>query len=80
MLTWECTIEDELEIKKEEGIEEGLKEGIRKGLKEGLQEGIKEGLVIAAIKFIEKGMSLQDVADTLKLTDSQISELKIAIS
>ena len=56
MLTWECTIEDELEIKKEEGKEEGLLE--------------------AATRLLEKGMSFQDVTDTLRLSDSLIVQLK----
>ena len=62
MLSWECTIEDELEIKKEEGLE----------------EGIERGLLEAATRLLEKGMSFQDVTDTLKLSDSLIMKLKNA--
>jgi len=60
MLTWECTFEDELEVRYEEGDENGF--------------------LRAAKKLLNKGMSLQDVINMLELSDSQISELKIAIS
>ena len=47
---------------------------------EGREEGIEKGFLEAAIRFIEKGLSLQDVAETLKLTDSQIAQVREAMA
>ena len=47
---------------------------------EGREEGMEKGFLEAAIRFIEKGFSLQDVADTLKLTDSQIAQVRKAMA
>jgi len=52
MLAWECTIEDEMAIKKEEGLLEGAK------------------------RMLSKGKSIQEVAESLDLTDMQVAELK----
>ena len=51
-------------------------EGQEIGREKGREEGMEKGFLEAAVRFIEKGFSLQDVADTLKLTDSQITQLK----
>ena len=67
MLAWECTYEDELAIKKEEGIEEGI------------EKGKEEGYLEAATNFLQSGFSFQDVARILKLSETQIRDLKARI-
>jgi len=62
MLAWECTIEDEMDIRTEQAMEIGMEKGI----------------IAAALKFLAKGMNLQDVIDTLELTDEHIEQLKLA--
>ena len=49
------------------------------GKVEGKAEGRAEGIFEAAKKFLEKGMSLKEVAETLNLADSQISQLEEAM-
>ena len=49
------------------------------GRDEGRSEGRSEGIFDAAIKFLKKGMSLEDVVETLELNDSQIKQLEGAV-
>ena len=72
MLSWEVTYEEIMEARAEDAMEKGLE----KGMEKGMEKGLESGLLTAAMKFIEKGMSLQDVAGTLNLTESQIIKLK----
>jgi len=64
---------------KAEGKVEGRAEGKVEGKVEGRAEGKELGFLEAAMKFIEKGFSLQDVAEILTLSESQIGQLKKAI-
>ena len=57
-----------------------VQETRRVAREEGREEGIEKGFLEAAIRFIEKGIPLQDVADTLKLTDSQITQVRQALA
>ena len=79
MFSWECTLEEEMEIKQEEAFEDGFEEGCEVGREEGHKEGHKEGVLESAKKLIKKGMLFQDVVDLLDLSDFQTEELKRAI-
>ena len=58
-----------------EGIrEEGFAEGKLEGIEEGREEGREEGLFIAAKKMIEKGMSIDIVAESLEIPKEAIEK------
>ena len=69
-------VQETRRLAREEGKAEGKVEGIMEGKAEGKAEGLMEGLLEAATRFLKKGMSLQDVADTLELTDAQKGQLE----
>ncbi len=77
-------IQDALEYAKEKaaeagrkkGLEEGLEEGREKGLEEGREEGREEEKNNIAKKCLQKGISLEDIAELTGLTKEQINRLK----
>ena len=42
----------------------------------GREEGLEEGLLIAAARMLESGMSLQQIASILRLTDEQLKDVE----
>jgi len=60
MLAREYSFEEELEARLEEGMEKGMEKGV----------------VESAIKFLKKGMSLSEVAETLELSDDLVRQLE----
>ena len=79
MLMYEISYEDEMAIKVEEAREDAWGEALKVGMQTGRQEGKHEGMIMAAMRFVESGMTLQDVANTLQLSDALIDELKKSI-
>ena len=72
MFDWGITIEEEMEIRVEEAIEAGMEMGRKKGIEQGYLE--------AAISLIQSGTSFQDVVRVLKLSDTQIQNLKDGVA
>lgn len=59
-----------------EGIKEGMREGMEKGMEKGIEKGIEKGVqqtLLAQIrKKLEKGKSLEQIADELEETEDVI--------
>ncbi len=70
-MTWQQTIDDE----KEDAYEEGRAEGISVGRAEGLAEGASQKAVEAARNLFANGASIELIAKSLKMTESEIREL-----
>ena len=45
-------------------------------LEEGREEGLERGLLIAAVKLIKRGMTLQEITSVLELTEAQVEVLQ----
>ena len=61
-------IEDALQ----EGYAKGLNEGLAEGMMKGREEGKHIGTVDAARKMLASGMSLEQVADILQMTATEL--------
>ena len=68
-------IEDALQEGYAKGLNEGLAEGMMKGREEGREEGKHIGTVDAARKMLASGMSLEQVADILQMTATELEAL-----
>jgi len=64
-----------LKIGKAKGIEIGKAKGIEIGKAEGKAEGEYEKAVAIAKNLLKKGMSIEDISDTIGLCQQQIKEL-----
>ncbi|EIJ41789.1 hypothetical protein BegalDRAFT_0881 [Beggiatoa alba B18LD] len=62
------------EVKREER-KEGFEEGVVRGLQQGLQEGEKRKAVETALKLLEKGFHVEDVAEITGLMLSDVKAL-----
>ena len=68
MLTYQYSLEEELEVLREESLEEGHEKGRIEGLEEGLEKGRVEGQVKAAINVIKTWkVSLGDAMEAVEL-------------
>ena len=89
-MTWEMTLqeryEDGVEAGRKAGLEEGVEigrqEGIASGRREGRDQGIEEKLCSQIQKKLEKGKSLEQIADECEETEERILQLmeKLKIS
>ena len=59
MMSWDITLEEEIEVK------------VRVSRELGREEGEERGLLKSALKLLNKGKSIQEVSNDLELTDSQ---------
>ena len=57
------------------GYDEGLEEGLEKGREEGREEGMEKGKEEVLRKFLDKGFSPEDIADTLGTSVDEIRKL-----
>ncbi len=83
-MTWQQTIDEEVEIAREEAIKEGLQqgreEGLRQGLEQGMQQGLQKGLEQGLEQGLQKGLQQKtsEVARNLLtmriLTEEQIAQ------
>ncbi|NCX95400.1 MAG: Rpn family recombination-promoting nuclease/putative transposase [Chitinophagia bacterium] len=69
-------IEKGLQMGKAEGLQEGEKIGIEKGKAEGLQEGEKIGKLLAAKAMLKLGISINEIAVELGLSEAEISGIE----
>ena len=58
-----------------EMIEDALQEGYAKGLDEGLAKGKHKGTSDAARKMVDSGMSKEQVAEILQMTENELEAL-----
>jgi predicted transposase/invertase (TIGR01784 family) len=72
VLSWE-------RIAKKEGKKEGIIEGKREGVIEGTKKGKVEALHSVAAKLLEKGISIDIIAETTDLPKKEIEELAAKI-
>ncbi|MBP1990318.1 Rpn family recombination-promoting nuclease/putative transposase [Paenibacillus eucommiae] len=59
----------------EEGIERGIEQGIEKGIEQGIEQGIEKGKEEIIRKFLNKGFSPAEIADTLELPVGEVLKL-----
>ncbi|MCQ4693130.1 hypothetical protein NE458_08000, partial [Extibacter muris] len=55
--------------------EEARKEGMQEGFQEGLQKGLQKGLKDLVKKKLERGKSVEEIADALEENEDMILEL-----
>ena len=58
----------------EENREKGRLEGREEGRKEGRLEGIKEAKLLAVPLFLERGLTIEEIAQRLDLTVEQVQQ------
>ena len=60
------------EIGMQRGLEKGMERGMQRGLKKGIEKGLNEGELkkakVAIPKLFVRGMSVEDIADTLEVS------------
>jgi hypothetical protein len=59
-----------------EAAERARREGRREGRQEGRQEGKEEGLETVALRMLDQGRSVEEIAEITGLTKEQIEQLK----
>ena len=78
-MTWEMTLqeryEDGVEAGRKAGLEEGVEIGRQEGIAEGRDQGIEEKLCSLIQKKLEKGKSLEQIADECEETEERVWEL-----
>lgn len=78
MQAWEEKYYEKEEARKEglrEGLQEGLEKGLEKGLEQGLEQGAKKQLIELIKKKLEKGKSVEEIADALEKGTDKIEKL-----
>ena len=60
----------------EKGKQKGLKEGLEKGLEKGLVEGLEKGKKEVALEMLKKGLDIDLIMETTKLSLEEIEQLK----
>ena len=77
-MTTERDLRNQMAYARQEAIEVGLAEGRAKGLAEGriegLAEGRTEGLRLAVNRMLDSGMSVEQVADIMQMSVTQVSQ------
>lgn len=68
-------VEDATKEGREIGFKKGLEEGIEQGREEGRMEGRMEGLKQAMKQMAESGISVQDIATIMKMTEKEINKI-----
>ena len=77
-MTWEMTLQERYE----DGVEAGRKAGLEEGVEIGRDQGIEEKLCSLIQKKLEKGKSLEQIADECEETEERVLQLmeKLKIS
>ena len=68
--------EEGLQLGEEKGLKKGRKEGIEQGIQQGREEGIQEEKVAIAEQMLNKGLSIELIAQVTGLTEATISSLQ----
>lgn len=71
----EIGIEKGTEIGIQRGMKQGLEKGMQQGLQQGLQKGIQQKLVEQVKKKLEKGCTLNEIADMLEESEDTIQKI-----
>ena len=74
-MTWEMTLQERYEDGVEAGRKEGVEIGRQEGIAEGRDQGIEEKLCSLIQKKLEKGKSLEQIADECEETEERILQL-----
>ena len=74
-MTWEMTLQERYEDGVEAGRKEGVEIGRQEGIAEGRDQGIEEKLCSLIQKKLEKGKSLEQIADECEETEERVREL-----
>ena len=56
--------------------DKGRKEGKQEGIQMGIQKGIQEGIQKVAIEMLNKGLSIELIAEVTKLDEKEIFDIK----
>ncbi len=56
-------------------MKKGIKIGKEEGIKIGEEKGIKKGKIMTAKKFLQMGLSIQQIAEGTGLTEEDIKQL-----
>ena len=67
-----------------EGIEQGISQGIEQGIEQGIQQGIEQGFeqgaektkIETAKKFLQEGLSVEQIARCTELPLEKVQKLK----
>ena len=70
-MTWEMTLQERYE----DGVEAGRKAGLEEGVEIGRDQGIEEKLCSLIQKKLEKGKSLEQIADECEETEERVLQL-----
>ena len=70
-MTWEMTLQERYE----DGVEAGRKAGLEEGVEIGRDQGIEEKLCSQIQKKLEKGKSLEQIADECEETEERVLQL-----
>ena len=58
-----------------EGLARGMEEGMQQGMQQGLQQGIEEGRADAVRKMLSAGLSVEQVADIMDMSEVDIVQI-----
>jgi predicted transposase YdaD len=76
MLLEEFDVEKYERTLRDEGREDGFRDGLRDGLRDGRACGFRDGYEEAVRKMLLKGMTVQQVADILELSEESVEIVK----
>ena len=71
----DISMEEFIEIRKQEQYDLGHEAGFEEGITQGLSEGISQGLNTVAAAMKAKGMSVAEIGELTKLSKEQIEAL-----
>ncbi|MFC5405955.1 hypothetical protein [Cohnella soli] len=57
------------------GYEKGIKEGVEKGIEEGIEKGEEKSKKLIIQKFLGKGFSPEQLAETLEIPVEEVMNL-----
>ncbi|WP_378128692.1 hypothetical protein [Cohnella soli] len=59
----------------EKGIEQGIVQGIEKGIGQGIEQGEEKSKKLIIQKFLRKGFTPEQLAETLEISIDEVKEL-----
>ena len=87
MLIAEYSYETDIKVQRREAYREGLAEGIEQGISQGIEQGIEQGIqqgfeqgaektkIETAKKFLQEGLSVEQIARCTALPLEKVQEL-----
>ncbi len=80
MLFTQFNMDDALEVRYEEGVEDGMERGLTQGLEQGRTQGERRLLVHLVCGKLQKGESVERIAEDLLADEAQIRRICEAIA